>query len=292
MSTLRRLASSRPPSRASPLADGTPGPAHATDVALLTDPGPVRDHNEDRLLSAAQDDGNGPPRVHWLALADGMGGHRAGQVASELALETARAAYAAGGGRVMAQRLRAALLAANAEVHRVASAHAEQAGMGTTLVMAAVTDHELHYAWAGDSRLYHWRAGRLRQLTQDDTVVNRLLLQGLVTDEEAARHPERHVLWQAIGARAEIPEPHVGTPLRVETDDRLLLCSDGLYDVVPDALIESTLGEGSALDAGSALMRLALGRGTEDNVSVAVLRFYAVEAGRPRPRPTAELRTL
>ncbi|HTM04835.1 MAG TPA: protein phosphatase 2C domain-containing protein [Vicinamibacterales bacterium] len=206
-----------------------------------------------------------------FVVADGMGGHAAGEVASRLAVTTI--------GELMtrpdahADRLCDAVRRANDRILASASDSADYSGMGTTVTAAVIRDGHVAFVSVGDSRLYLWRHGDLTQLTRDDSWLAHARATGTeITDDEATRHPMRHVLTEVVGVR-----PHLSAELQVESleaGDLLLLCSDGLHGVVTTDVIGATLQQ--AADAASAAERLvqeALERGTTDNVTAIVVRY-------------------
>lgn len=244
-----------------------------------TDPGPVRSVNEDAFLVDAEQ--------QLYAVADGMGGHNAGEVASSLALEAL-------GGFVrrsasdtdlswpygvlpdlsfLANRLRTAMHLANRRVYRAAESHDDYTGMGTTVVAALIEGSRAVVAHVGDSRIYHWTGGKLVALTRDDSWAAALISQGL-SREDLSRHPMRHVLTNVVGARDQV-EVHV-KELSLQPGDRLLLCSDGLHEPMTEDLIAPALGgEADTRLAASRLVREALERGSRDNVTALVIEVGA-----------------
>ena len=251
-----------------------------THAAAISDVGLVRSNNEDRTLLAMQ-----PLQASWgvgdrvglAALADGMGGHQAGEVASELALETAQRCLRAAADMPAAKALAQALAAANAEVYAEAQRRPDRQGMGTTLVLLLLRDDGAHYAWLGDSRLYHLHQGQMGQLGEDDTVVRHLVSEGKLTEAEAHVHPDRYVLAQALGTRPQIARLHVAGPVPITPGDAFMLCSDGLHDVVSESRIEQLLSDLPVVDACHALIEEAKRSGSEDNISVAVIRILPLE---------------
>lgn len=247
------------------------------DAASVSETGPVREHNEDRVLMATADGvGVDAAPVRLFALADGMGGHQAGEVASELAIETSRSAFLLDERTDPGARLAAAMRAANAAVYAASLERSEHQGMGTTLLLFALSGRSAHYAWVGDSRLYRLRAGSLEQVTEDDTLVLQLAREGLIPMDEVALHPDRNILSQALGTHPELAQPHLGDPLETAPGDRFLLCSDGVHDVLTPTELAATLGVGTARDVAHGLIELAIARGSEDNVSACVVCLNSV----------------
>ena len=205
-----------------------------------------------------------------FVVADGMGGHNAGEVASSLAVK-AIGEFLADGTPASLNVLDEALRLANDHILTVAGEKPDYTGMGTTVVAVYLRDGEAIYAHAGDSRVYLWHKGRLTQLTRDDSWVA-AAMNGISDDaRELEQHPMRHVLTKVVGLREDL-EPSMGA-CPFTAGDMLLLCSDGLHGSVGDELISQTLGhEASARDAAETLVKLALEAGASDNVTVIVVR--------------------
>lgn len=225
--------------------------------------GLVREQNEDTVLV---DDQHG-----IFILADGMGGHQAGEVASLLAATTLRDTLAdlAPSAVGMQQGFRAA----NAAVYQRSLEESGLNGMGTT--MTALWNHDDHIllGHVGDSRAYLYRAGRLRQISEDHSFVGDLLRAGAITEEEAFRHPRRNVITRAVGTD-ETVRTDVTEVLKAP-GEKWLLCSDGLTDLVRDPEIADTLGSLNGQAAVDHLVELALLNGGRDNVSVLLLEVDA-----------------
>jgi protein phosphatase len=206
-------------------------------------------------------------------VADGMGGHTAGQVASQLAAEGAVAALRtlASASASLAEKLRFAVAAANREIFEAARAKPELAGMGTTLVALLAGGERIALAHVGDSRAYLIRAGRIRQLTDDHSLVAELVRRREITESAARGHPHRHVLTRALGVRSAV-EPDLAELTPVE-GDVFALCSDGLTGLVKDEEIAEVVADNEDLDAAcAALVELANERGGEDNITVLLAR--------------------
>lgn len=256
-------------------------------VAGLTDVGENRDHNEDGLLlfEMGPDRDLGQPasnhpldrRPLLLAVSDGMGGASAGEVASALTLDAfrdhARGAMTLLGGQdsvTLEPWLARGIHEANRRVREASSRDPSLHGMGATATAALVFPGAAVLAHVGDSRAYQMRDGRLWQLTTDQTYVARLLAQGHISVEEAEKHEQRHVLLQAVGTN-ETLEIDTQTVM-IRPGDRLLLCSDGLYDLVSDEAIAETLrGGGSPMSLCRALVTAANSLGGFDNTTVIAL---------------------
>jgi PPM family protein phosphatase len=242
-----------------------------------SDVGQVRAGNEDALLILTD----------VFAVADGMGGHRGGEVASAAALEQL---VALDGQRFASPEaaldaLVAAAVAANAVVSRRSRDESALEGMGTTLTAVLVDGADAHVVHVGDSRAYLLRDGTLAQLTDDHTLVQALIDQGRITRAEASTHPHRSVITRAIGVASDI-EVDAFT-LALEDDDVLLLCSDGLTGVVTDAEIAATITQHGARDAVDELIAQANAAGGPDNITVLALAVHAAQGAAAGERADA-----
>jgi protein phosphatase len=204
-----------------------------------------------------------------FVVADGMGGHNAGEVASTIAVTALRDFFASQGARTE-HVLADGLSLANDQV-LAASERPEYAGMGTTVVAACVTDDRVFFGSVGDSRIYLFSEQRLTQLTQDDSWVSRVLGESGLSDDDVQHHPMRHVLTKVVGLRADL-EPSIGAN-PFGPGDALLLCSDGLHGSVPDPAIAQLLVASESPEAAARqLVEQALSRGATDNITVVVVR--------------------
>lgn len=246
-----------------------------------TDIGRVRSVNQDDF--AVRVGGESPLGGALVAVADGMGGHAAGEVASEMSLALLIESLA-GESAPSEDALRRAFARANAGVFREASAKPEYRGMGTTLVAALFAGGDMIIGNVGDSRMYRWRGGELERVTKDHSWVGEMVAAGALTEEQAARHPRRNVLTRALGVGASVEADVARLPIR--RGDRIMLCSDGLHGMVDDKIIAEIMG-GKSLDlkkAVSELIELANKAGGTDNITVALARIDAdakAEGGAP-----------
>jgi serine/threonine protein phosphatase PrpC len=224
-------------------------------VAAVTDPGRTRRRNEDSYVMA-------PP---LFAIADGMGGAQAGEVASRLATAALKESQAEAGGE---QRIADLIQEANRRVYDRSSTDPNTSGMGTTITVALVEDEHVAFGHVGDSRAYLIRDASMEQLTEDHSLVNELLKTGKLSREEAESHPQRSVITRALGTD---PDVDVDTfSVRAEIGDLFLLCSDGLTDMVSEesilAVVERNRGD---IDmALSDLVKAANRGGGQDNITV------------------------
>ena len=254
--------------------------------ALRSEPGDVRPHNEDYAGAFAPT----TPDDSWdrgplVIVADGLGGHAAGEIASRVAVEAAIADWTRGSAQAPRQALRSAVRAANVAVYD-AALEAGRHGMGTTMTAVTLAGHSALIANVGDSRTYRVRGHECTLLTADHSKVGEMLRMRLITPEQAANHPARSMLTRSLGADAGVQVDIVETD--VARDDVFILCSDGLWDAVGrDEMgnIVSTIllaRAQTAVDAAAALVDLALKRDTPDNVSAAVVHVLS-----DRPIPAA-----
>lgn len=239
------------------------------DADLLSDVGCARANNEDsgRIIRDSS-------RL-LVVVADGMGGHNAGEIASATAISVIEAAY----GRMRAEpagQLSQALRKANATIHQKSMQHAETHGMGTTCTALLLQDGYGYAAHVGDSRIYLIRENTIYLMTEDHSAVMQLVKSGDLTLEEARHHPDKNVVTRCLGTRAQVEVAEWPEPLPLQAGDHFLLCSDGLYDQVEDdEICAAVLGRepGEACDE---LVRMTKKRGAPDNVTVAVIRLHPV----------------
>jgi protein phosphatase len=238
-------------------------------TAASSDVGLRRRGNEDRFAVA--------PELGLCLVADGMGGHSAGQVASSLAAESVVASLRelAGSPQSATEKLRRALEDANRAIYAAARQKSEWAGMGTTVVALLFEGGRAGLAHVGDSRAYRVRNRRIRQLSDDHSVVGELLRRHEISADDAREHPHRHVLTRALGVRGHV-QPDLAE-LTPEAGDLFVLCSDGLTNHVEDHEIAKLVLESPELEACcAALIELANRRGGEDNTTVVLARFEDV----------------
>lgn len=253
---------------------------------LVTDVGVVRDHNEDSAFME--------PSRGFFIVADGMGGHAAGEVASAMAVETVRDALekahteieafkkapSDAGRRGLVQLLQNAVLSAHRAVYQRGQTEPDKQGMGTTLDVVLIAGPEAFVAHVGDSRTYLIRDGRSSQITTDHTVAEVLVIEGKLTIEEAQVSPLRTILVNAIGVSEEVGVEMAHVTLK--RGDRVLLCSDGLHDYYP---VEEEIAERLSADApGKALeemVELAKARGGHDNITGVVVEVVDIGEGVP-----------
>ena len=246
-------------------------------VGAVTCHGQERTINEDSLgLPEGVPEANLGRKGHLYIVADGIGGHQAGDVASQMAVGLIQRTYYEDTDPDIAASLQRAIAVANAEIHRQAQEPA-YARMGTTVVAAVVRGDELIVAHAGDSRVYLLRKGTLQQLTNDHTWVAERVAAGILTPEEAAHHDMRHIVTRSLGAQPAV-ETDVNRYLLLP-GDRLLLCTDGLWEPVSDAEIARLLGSGTPQAAANALVNRAVAAGGADDTTALVVEGGPARAG-------------
>src|SRR5215472_876197 len=247
----------------------------ALRYTVRSDVGLLRDGNEDSAYA-------GP---HLLAIADGMGGHAAGEVASAIVISTLAPLDADPAGLDMLEALAGAIADANAALKEVAHADPSTEGLGTTLTAMLWSGEDVALCHIGDSRGYLLRDGSLRQITHDHTLVQSLVDEGKLTPEAAAGHPQRSLVMRAL--QSSVPAEPDLTMLKAGAGDRYLLCSDGLSDVVTDETIGKTLTELTDLDqAVDQLVDLAIRSGGPDNISCVLADVIDPDSGQ---EPTSKV---
>ena len=253
------------------------------DHATVTHPGRIRPTNEDAIGSLV------PERPDVLrkrgaifAVADGVGGHVAGEVASAMAIRDVMASYVSPTApHAVEAALTGAIQAANARVHAVAAGgDSATAGMQTTLSVLVLCGRQSYVAHAGDSRVYRLRGAALSQMTADHSEAAELVRLRLISPEAAASHPRRSVLTRTVGATPRLRPDFARAPL--ENGDRFLLCTDGLWGEVHDDELAAAMALPPARGCEH-LVSMANDRGGGDNVSVAIV--HVTDAGPPAPVP-------
>lgn len=252
----------------------------AFEVAQLSDPGrdPTKQTNED---SAAYAD---TPAGYALVLCDGMGGHENGKLASETAVRTILSTLSSGTAASPASALRGAIEAAAREVYAVGADAPMGLRPGSTCVAVLLHAAGAEIAHVGDSRIYLWRSGSLERLTRDHSMVQQMVDIGVLSEEDAQRHPDANRITRALGMRPDVEVELRPTPVQLTAGDLILLCSDGLSDMLEDSEIEAlcatNLPGGPAVIA-QRLVELANEHGGHDNVTV---QIAAIQEAPPQPR--------
>ena len=256
-------------------------------VVARTHPGMSGKNNEDSYaVSAYRLEGEKPLPVVFAALSDGIGGHRAGEVASELVVESISRSVAASDASQPVATLRAAIVQASQEILSISEVNPDKRGMGATCACAWIIDDRLYVAYVGDTRIYLIRGGKILQLSTDHTWVQEAIEAGILTPEEARNHPNAHVIRRYLGSR-QIVEPDIrlrliegendiqaeaNQGLRLTPGDQVILCSDGLTDLVEEGEILSALESSEQEQAIDQLIALANQRGGHDNITIIAMQ--------------------
>jgi serine/threonine protein phosphatase PrpC len=246
------------------------------DLALLSDVGTNRENNEDACGSHIESE-----NCVIFAIADGVGGYEGGEIASAQAIEvTLNGFRQSPAGWGPAKRLHRAVQQANIEIHNRALTVPELRRMATTLTAAVVSEGVLYAAHVGDSRIYHIKRGKVRQITKDHTVIQERVRMGLISPARARHHPERSALSRCLGRELIVAIDRITLPL--EQNDQLLMCTDGLYSVIEDGELGQLIRGVEAEKACRQLIDLANRRGTADNLTVAI---FTLKTDPPPARP-------
>ncbi len=232
--------------------------------AAATHVGKVRTINEDAFLERAE--------CGLWAVADGMGGHHAGDVASRTIVEQLAAVQSHVNFSALVDEVEQRLFAANRLMHDLAAGQQPPTVMGSTVAVLLAHRRHCLSMWAGDSRVYRLRAGTLQQITRDHSQIQQWVTQGFLSEEEADRHPAANIVTRAVGAE---PLLHLDMELRaLEEGDRYLVCSDGLYRELAATELEALLARGKCSAACQALIDAALARRARDNLTALVVDFF------------------
>ena len=239
------------------------------EISILTDVGQRRTNNQDYANQYINKAGKS-----MIFLADGMGGHRAGNIASEMAVTDLGAAWVAteiSTINEVREWFAENLEKENQQIHRIGQDE-EHKGMGTTLEAVAIIDDQVLFAHVGDSRIGLVRNGEYHQLTSDHSLVNALLKAGQITEEEAAHHPQRNIITQSIGQKDEL-QPDFGM-VTVEAGDFIVINSDGLTNMISgDEIRDIVVSDLSVEEKAKTLVRFANNAGGLDNITVVLIRF-------------------
>lgn len=238
------------------------------EANYITDPGKIRDHNEDSVIIVQNQSGE-----YLLAVADGMGGHLCGEVASSIAINHIGKRFkelsSIGNKEDAINWIKEAVGEINVLIFKYTEEHPESIGMGTTFVVAVLTNDFLLYGNIGDSSGFAYKNGKLQKITVDHTLVNLLVKSGELTEEEAASHPRKNVLMKALGSTTSVEMDIFDVEREI---DGILLCSDGLTNMLDAEKISKVLKEDLTLE--NKLRKLVYkcnNRGGNDNISIACL---------------------
>jgi PPM family protein phosphatase len=249
------------------------------ELANLTDVGCERAENEDSYCYAEpESDEELLKRGRLVVIADGMGGQEGGQIASGIAVDTVREVFLNGPAGNPAAALESAYLSAHLAIQDYAREHPEFTGMGTTCTSAVLHDGHVTFGHVGDSRLYLLRGGTIGRLTRDQSYVQHMVEIGVISPEEAATHPSRNILTSALGAATNVEADFAEEPIRLESSDVLLFCTDGLHGLVSDDEMLEVSSENSPREACVKLVEMAKSRGGPDNITIQIVRIEGTPA--------------
>lgn len=240
-----------------------------------TDVGRVRTANEDYMSYFES------PNGHVFIVCDGMGGHVGGARASTLAVECLRDFFEQEKITDCQKGLKEAIDYANQQVYQTAKAEPQLQGMGTTVVIVLIKEEKVYYAHVGDSRIYLFTKKELHRLTVDQSLVQQMLSNGILTEDEAKTHPKRNIITQALGTKATVEAVVTQSPLCPANNDMLLICSDGLTEMVKETDIYAVMSNKESMQYKALrLVEMANAAGGTDNITVQLIRF--TESNHPK----------
>ena len=275
-------------------------------VAALSHPGEVREINEDRLSVTSYTRESDDASVTLAIVADGIGGHQAGEVAAQIAVDQITDDIGKSSGDDPVAELSVAIIAAGRLISESALRDYSLQGMGSTIATAMIVKDRLYSVSVGDSRIYLLRSGNIRQISIDHTWVQEAINHGILTPEEARNHPNAHVLHRHLGGdRDPLPDPRLrladdesdedsqaNQGMSLAAHDQILLCSDGLTDLVEDEEILGVLSSHSQDEAARALVDMARSRGGHDNITMVIVEMPDPEAAESGSRLGSGLRLI
>lgn len=247
-------------------------------VVVRSDLGNIRLNNEDMgMYYRIADENIIREKGYLLVVADGMGGHQAGEVASRMATEILSQEYFKNGNGNIEKNLHKAFELANKKIYDMSSSNAAYHGMGTTCTALIVAEQTIYYAHVGDSRAYMFKNNSISRITEDHTYVQELVKKGEITAKEAETHPKRNILTNAMGTKPSLRIDTGKFNISFEKNDRLLLCSDGLYDYLKDEELSEILKTKTLQEAAEYMIQEAKKRGGHDNITVVLAEKTEVE---------------
>ena len=275
-------------------------------VAALSHPGEIREINEDRLSVTSYTRESDSASVTLAIVADGIGGHQAGEVAAQIAVDQITEDIAKSSGEDPVAELSVAIIAAGRLISESALRDEALQGMGSTIATAMIVDDRLYIVFVGDSRIYLFRSGEIRQISIDHTWVQEAINHGILTPEEARNHPNAHVLHRHLGGdRDPLPDPRLrlaedesdegsqsNQGMSLAAHDQILLCSDGLTDLVEDEEILEVISSHSPDEAARALVDMARSRGGHDNITMVIVEIPDPESAESSSRLRSGLRLI
>jgi serine/threonine protein phosphatase PrpC len=248
-------------------------------IGAASDPGLEHDENQDSHAFHCPEEGSAHKKGILLALADGMGGHSGGAIASKIAIDVLMQTYYEDNTASITDSLEKSYLKANEEVIERSKNDLKLQGLGSTLVTVVFKDNQMYYANVGDSRGYSIYENEISQFTEDHSYVASLVKAGAITEEEALTHPEGNIITKAIGFEEALTVDTSQEPVKIKKDQYILLCCDGLYRVVPPEEILAAVYEYQDPDViSNKLIEKANAGGGPDNITVLIARIDSVDA--------------
>ena len=239
----------------------------------ITDVGQIRTLNEDFVFASDTPVGNLP---NLFVVADGMGGHNAGDFASKYAVETLLETIRVNPENNPIKIIRTAIETANSSILKEAAEHETMSGMGTTIVLTTIVGDYAYVANVGDSRLYLINDERIIQITKDHSLVEEMVRMGEISEEDARNHPDKNIITRALGASEEVDIDFFDVQL--EEKNRILLCSDGLSNMIADEQIQEIIQSSEDIEqSGRQLVATANTNGGRDNISVILIEPFTNE---------------
>jgi len=244
---------------------------YKSTAIALTDVGEIRKINEDSIVFVQPHNKSVLSEKGCLAIVcDGMGGHKSGEVASQIAVDKVSKYYYSSKTDIK-ESIKEAIIQAHKDIRKIALRNSKHSNMGTTCTAAIIRDQSIYIGHAGDSRAYLINENKIKQLTKDHTYVQHLYDKGLISEEEMLRHPDRNIVTMVLGTQSEFkPEVHSYENVFCN-DETLMICSDGLYEYIKDNEIKNILTKNEIATAAEMLVDTAKKRGGHDNISVIIV---------------------
>lgn len=240
--------------------------------AAKTDVGLKRTHNEDSFACYEPDDGSIDSKGSFFVIADGMGGHAAGEVASKLTVDLMIDVFKAEENNDVSFFLKNIFIRTNAEIFRKARNTHKLNGMGTTCTAMIIKNNQAFIAHVGDSRAYIIREGKINQLTEDHSLVWEMMKAGIIDKDQIKQHPQRNVITRSMGFELSVETDIITPPLELMSGDKLILCSDGLNGMVTDEVINNVASSYKPEKACNELVKIANSNGGSDNVTLIIVK--------------------
>ena len=247
-------------------------------IGTASDPGKKRKENQDFHAFRNPEEGSSHKKGILLALADGMGGHSGGSVASQTTINALMETYYSDPSTRITESLKQAFLKANEKVIEKGTNDLDLHGLGSTLTAVVLKDDKMYYGHVGDSRGYIIYEHKIKQFTEDHSYVASLLKAGIINEEEASNHPQGNIITRAIGAEENLKVDLAPEPQKLKNDQYILLCCDGLYRVVSNGEMKDAVYQHKDPETiSSKLVEMANARGGPDNITVLIARVDSTD---------------